>query len=120
MWTSNSWFGFNNYSLNEAEFHLGGAEHEANHADMAQLHKEMAEKHRRLGGVFNEKAAREHDLAAEAQTIAADHIYSFEQSNKTHSASHEPKIKAAIDKAAEQSKVAFSASHLLDIEESVK
>jgi hypothetical protein len=81
----------------------------------------MAEKHRKLGGRFNLAAAKEHSLAADAQDTAAEHAYSFEQKSKTHTAKHEPELKAAkaaFDLAAARSKTAFSQSHLLDVEES--
>lgn len=102
-------------SINEAEYEIGSDIHQSNHAEMAQIHKEMADKHRRMGGSFNMKAAQEHDDAAKAQNDAANHMYSFERTSDLHTATHEPSIKAAravLDKAAAQSKAAFSASHL--------
>lgn len=106
--------------VNEADYEIGGDIHQSNHADMAQMHKEMAEKHRKMGGPFNLKAAQEHDSAAKAQEDAANHVYSYERSSGVHTSTHEPNLKAAraiLDKAAAQSKAAFSASHLADAEE---
>ena len=106
--------------VNEAEYEIGGEIHQMNHADMAQMHREMAERHRKMGGRFNMKAAQEHKAAAKEQEAAADHIYSFERSNKVHTATHEPAMiaaRAVLDRAAAQSKAAFSASHLADAED---
>lgn len=108
------------YLINEAEYGIGGDVHQANHADMAQMHREMAAKHRKMGGSFNIKAAKEHEDAARAQEDAANHIYSYERSNAVHTTTHEPELKASravLDKAAAQSKAAFSASHLADAED---
>lgn len=104
----------------DAGIRLGGSEDSAEHADMAQMHREMAERHRKLGGSFNMKAAAEHEDAAKAQDAAAEHEYSYERLSKVHTKTHEPKIdaaRAAFDKAAKQSKKAFSASHLASAEE---
>lgn len=106
--------------VSEAEYEIGGDVHQSNHANMAQMHREMADRHRKMGGSFNMKAAREHDDAAKAQEDAANHIYSYERLSASHTATHEPSLKAAravLDKAAAQSKAAFSASHIAAAEE---
>ena len=107
-------------TVNEAEYEIGNDIHQSNHAGMAQMHRELANRHRNMGGKFNMKAAQEHMDAATANDAAANHMYSFERSSDVHTATHEPSIKAAravLDKAAAQSKAAFSASHLADAED---